>query len=92
MNNRHGRLLLPAGAVLGARELRALKMWGVTHVTVQVAAVEEVAAEPEPLPEEVEGRLTALFQHNDRSHPLMAALWAHAARRATNLRQGRDAD
>ncbi len=91
------RLLLGAGAELSEGHLRIFSMWGVTAVDVEGGSAADVTAKAaaELSPAEraaVEARMDALWRHNDRRDPIVAALVGlttlRAARRAAGGRYG----
>lgn len=75
VHDAQGRLLIPSGTELTARHLRAFQMYGMTAVRIRSAdALVEPAAISEAELAEAEARVLPRFRHNDRSHPVIAAL------------------
>ena len=91
VNDRRGRMLIPAGKELDEKLLKALRMWGIT--TVDIDGVEDAAADPfSELPEEAiiaaKAKVEPLFSRNPNPHPLVAALIQRAVlRHASNPSQ-----
>jgi hypothetical protein len=85
VKNIDGMLLIPAGAVLTARQIGILQAWGVAEVEVEAAAE---TAEDDPLamlPPEVVTKLTAeiksLFWQPDESSPVFQEIFRLVLRR-----------
>ncbi|HKJ22358.1 MAG TPA: hypothetical protein VKA13_04660 [Gammaproteobacteria bacterium] len=71
-----GHVLLPAGSKLTSRHIRMLNARGVDDVAIACASRDRQPA-PSPGPadiEEIHGRITQRFQHNDSSHPFVSEL------------------
>ena len=93
VNDRRGRLIMPAGRALEEKHLDALPMWGVTHIEVegdgpegQNDPVEEVAPWALALAGEEVGEI---FLHANASHPVMRELKAmRTVRRAAAIQAG----
>jgi len=84
VNDRRGRMLIPAGKELDEKLLKALRMWGIA--TVDIDGVEDSAADPfSELPEEAiaaaKAKVEPLFARNPDPHPLVAALIQRAVLR-----------
>ena len=76
-----GRLLLPKGTVLTEKHLRYCQMWGIADADIQGGAASDHAP-PEIDPAALaaaENRLRPRFRHLDLAHPVIAALFRHAA-------------
>jgi hypothetical protein len=77
-----GRLLLPKGTVLTDKHLRYCQMWGIADADIQGDAAAPDAEPPTLDPAALaaaENRLRPRFRHLDLSHPVIAALFRHAA-------------
>jgi hypothetical protein len=77
-----GRLLLPKGTVLTEKHLRYCQMWGIADADIQggPAPSEPAPAAIDPARlEAAENRLRPRFRHLDLMHPVIAALFRHAA-------------
>lgn len=91
VEDQRGRLLIPAGNELGERHVKALQMWGVTHLEIEGEEPEGGTA-PDLDPETLALVETAIDEHlgdNDPDHPFVAALRRHAVqRRADSIAHG----
>lgn len=76
VTDRRGRLLIPAGKELSAKHVRALRMWGVSHVEVQgePAACEPAAPLDPEARVQIEAELDQHFRNTDQSHPFIKEL------------------
>lgn len=77
-----GRVLIPAGAELKEKHVRALPAWGVSRVDVQG---EDVGAPPAVEPWAIEAaktELEAAFALSNRGHAAIDALFATCTQRA----------
>ncbi len=72
---KEGRLLFLKNQVLTQKEIRTLKMWGITEINV----LPKMEKEPEPHPELTDHRarqfLDHWFQYNDASNPVISTLY-----------------
>ncbi len=92
VNDGQGRLLIPAGAELTERHLRAFQLWGILAVRVRGADGEDPGV-PEVSPEALAAareRILPRFAHNDVHHPLIAALVDACAQREARRVAGAD--
>ncbi len=83
VRDRRGRLLIPAGAEIQEKHLKALRLWGVLSVDVEggpSSDAELQALEPWAL-ESAEKQLARLFSVSGRDHPLLEALFDLCRRR-----------
>lgn len=83
VQDQRGRLLVAAGTELGERHVKALQMWGITHLEIEG---EEPEGETVPAlhPETValvEVAVDEQLGDNDPKHPFVAALRRHAVKR-----------
>lgn len=82
-----GRVLIPAGAELKDKHVRALPAWGVTRVEVQGAEAEA----PPPVDEwalaAAASEMERLFSLSNSAHPAIAALRGSCTQRAAVLIQ-----
>ena len=95
VHDRRGRLLMPSGVTLQDKHLRSFRMWGVTHVDVEVDGDAEGIGgqdrlEPRAI-EAAETELHELFRNAGLDHPLLHQLYDFCrCRRATAI-QSREA-
>ncbi len=86
--DRAGRVILPAGASLGDRELSALEVWGIASVDVEseegAAPVESAARSLLPQEEE---EIRALFRHVNLDDRFLSHLLDRCLERAANRAQ-----
>lgn len=91
VKDRRGRILLNVGNPITEKQLKILKMWGITEADIQDVEREEVVAkavaELDPsLLQEAGSRVQELFRHTDPEHPVVHELFRlcllRAARRA----------
>ncbi len=90
LSDASGRLLLPNGTVLTDKHIRYCQMWGIVAVEIQVDDPTAVTGEQPIDPvawAAAEAELAPRFAHVDRTHPAIAALFAHCV--ATTLLQAR---
>jgi len=77
-----GRVLIPAGAELKDKHVRALPAWGVSRVEVKGDDVEAApTAEPWAI-EAAKAEVEAVFALSNRGHPAIDALLATCTQRA----------
>lgn len=82
VRDRRGRVLIPEGKELKERYLEALPMWGITHIEVEGEADEPHSAELNgALLARAEQEVSGRFQHANRGHPAIEALFAVCVRR-----------
>lgn len=73
----NGRLLLAKGVTLQSKQIRMLKMWGVTEANVVGDSDEEEVSEPDLSPEQmkkIKEDTQYLFRHTDQDHPAIKEL------------------
>lgn len=76
-----GRVLIRAGTSLEDKHLRALKKWGVRKVSIDADKM-SASELPSGPADEAAQRADEVFQHTDREHPIVAALYDEFLRRA----------
>jgi len=92
VNDRRGRLIMPAGRALEEKHLDALPMWGITHIEVEGDGSDSQGdprdeIEPWALARAGE-EMSHLFLHANVSHPVVRELRAiQTVRRARALQQ-----
>ncbi len=77
-----GRVLIPAGAELKEKHVRALPAWGVTRVDVQGGEVDAPPAVEEWALAAAASELDRLFSLTNSAHPAIAALRGSCTQRA----------
>jgi hypothetical protein len=77
IRDRNGRLILPAGRVLTAGDVKTLKAWGIDSIEVASEAVEPASEATGDQAVDVKG----LFQYADCDHPAMKELLDLAVQR-----------
>ncbi|WP_236786197.1 hypothetical protein [Allochromatium tepidum] len=79
----HGQILIRAGVVLGERQIRALRSWGVAEVAIvqDEDAVDSGIRDPEII-DEIRRSIDIQFSLSNRDHPVIQALQALCLSRA----------
>lgn len=77
-----GRVLIPAGAELKEKHVRALPAWGVTRVDVQGAEADAAPAVDEAALAAAASQLEQLFSLANVAHPAIVGLRASCTTRA----------
>ena len=84
VTNRNGNVLLKAGCHLSDKHVKAMKMWGVTDVSVAddaaMAGDGPESVDPQAL-EQVKASLRQRFRHGSLDHPAAAELFEQTALR-----------
>lgn len=79
----HGQILIRAEIVLGERQIRALKSWGVTEVVIAHSENAPAAQHRDPKTiEEIRRLIDTQFSLSNRDHPVIQALQALCLERA----------
>lgn len=84
-----GRVIVPSGTSLGARQLKGLRTWGITTVDVRGDEAEAAeAVEPPPLDAQEEERVRSRFLHTDLEHEVTRRLLELSLLRAARRGKG----
>lgn len=90
VHNRDGRLLFSKGRCLADKDLKILKMWGITEAAVSLAPAEENAVHlpvDDSVLKKISDHLSARFNRNDLSHPATATVLTLCTRRLADRYQ-----
>lgn len=93
VEDRRGRLLLPSGVTLQDKHVRSFRMWGITHVSVDVDAdgIEgQDRLEPWAM-EAAEAELQELFRNAGVDHSFLQQLYDFCRGRRATAIQSREA-
>jgi hypothetical protein len=79
----HGQILIRAGVVLGERQIRALRSWGVTEVGIvqDEDRTDSTIRDPKAIAE-IRRSIDIQFSLSNRDHPMIQALHALCLNRA----------
>lgn len=79
----HGQILIRAGIVLGERQIRALRSWGVTEVVIvrDEDTADSGIRDPKAI-DEIRRLIDTQFSLSNRDHPVIQALHALCLSRA----------
>lgn len=79
VTNANGRTLMPAGVELADKHIKALKMWGITDVSVKGdgdhAPADPMATLDAATLERAQAELAELFKFTDLKQPVMAEIF-----------------
>lgn len=82
VTNANGRTLMPAGVELADKHIKALKMWGITDVSIKG---DGIGAPADPLTtidaaalERAQAELAEVFKFTDITHPVMMEIFKQA--------------